>query len=222
MFESGRPRRETNICITVVADTLHDASLCVLFIHFCWRWIEKGIDGCLGDNSREWFCTIFTSMCCIVNSEYIAFLIVQHCGLVCVCRVWMCKRFVWPREWWVCVSAARHRAWLWRLSASDIWLWPSYWLWRVRLPSWRSTPPRTRLQHQHWPVQVAHSSLTYLLSYFSLKPSVLWRCWLGGRKGMRPVKNWVMGCWYGYLSGARCRLAYGPADATAIHYLLLQ
>ena len=22
-------------------------------------------------------------------------------------------------------------------------------------------------------------------------PSVLWHCWLGGRKGIRPVKNWV-------------------------------
>ena len=41
-------------------------------------------------------------------------------------------------------------------------------------------------------------------------PSVLWRCWLGGRKGIRPVKNWVVGCWRGYLSGARCRLACGP------------
>jgi len=30
-----------------------------------------------------------------------------------------------------------------------------------------------------------------------------------------PVKNWVVGCWHGYLSGARCRFAYGPADATA-------
>jgi len=31
--------------------------------------------------------------------------------------------------------------------------------------------------------------------------------------------------WWGasdYLSGARCRLAYGPADATATHCLLLQ
>jgi len=54
------------------------------------------------------------------------------------------------------------------------------------------------------------------------QPSVLWRCWLGGRKGIRPVKNWVVGCWRGYLSGARCRLAYGPADATATHCLLLQ
>jgi len=24
---------------------------------------------------------------------------------------------------------------------------------------------------------------------------VLWRCWLGGRKGIRPVKNWVVGFW---------------------------
>jgi len=32
----------------------------------------------------------------------------------------------------------------------------------------------------------------------------------------------VVGYWRGYLSGARCRLAYGPADATATHCLLLQ
>ena len=56
----------------------------------------------------------------------------------------------------------------------------------------------------------------------SLQPSVLWCCWLGGRKGIRPVKNRVVGYWRGYLSGARCRLAYGPADATATHCLLLQ
>ena len=53
-------------------------------------------------------------------------------------------------------------------------------------------------------------------------PSLLLCCWLGDRKGIRPVKNWVMGCWCGYLSGARCRLAYGPAGATATHGLLLQ
>ena len=48
-------------------------------------------------------------------------------------------------------------------------------------------------------------------------PSVLRHCWLGGRKGIRPVKNSVVWCWRGYLSGAMCRLAYGPADATATH-----
>ena len=59
---------------------------------------------------------------------------------------------------------------------------------------------------------------THLLTYLSI-PSVLWHCWLGGRKGIRPVKNWVVGCWHGYLSAARCRLTYGPADATATHCL---
>ena len=47
-------------------------------------------------------------------------------------------------------------------------------------------------------------------------------CWLGSTKGIQPVKHWVVGCWHGYLSGARCRLAYGPADATASHCLLLK
>ena len=31
---------------------------------------------------------------------------------------------------------------------------------------------------------------------------------VGGRKGIRPVKNWVVGCWRGYLSGSRCRFAW--------------
>ena len=61
---------------------------------------------------------------------------------------------------------------------------------------------------------------TYLPSV--LLPLVLWRCWFGGRKGTRPVKNWVVGCWRGYLSGASCWLPCGPADATATHCLLLQ
>ena len=41
--------------------------------------------------------------------------------------------------------------------------------------------------------------MSYLLTSFA---SVLWRCWLSSRKGIRPVKNWVVGCWQGYLSGA--------------------
>ena len=45
--------------------------------------------------------------------------------------------------------------------------------------------------------------------------------WVAGRSsGLK--KNWVVRCWHGYLSGTRCRLAYGPADATATHCLLLQ
>ena len=47
---------------------------------------------------------------------------------------------------------------------------------------------------------------------------------LVGRQEGHPAckKLGVVGCWHGYLSGARCRLAYGPADATATHCLLLQ
>ena len=35
-------------------------------------------------------------------------------------------------------------------------------------------------------------------------------------------KNSVVGFGRGYLSGVMCRFAYGPADATATHCLLLQ
>ena len=54
--------------------------------------------------------------------------------------------------------------------------------------------------------------------YTVLIPSVLWYCWLGNRKGIRPVKNWVVG------AGVVICLewgAYGPADATATQSLAL-
>ena len=47
---------------------------------------------------------------------------------------------------------------------------------------------------------------TALLDF--LVPSVLWRCWLGGRKGLRPVKNRVVGCFCGCLEqGADLHMA---------------
>jgi len=45
---------------------------------------------------------------------------------------------------------------------------------------------------------------------------------VGQQEGHPACKNWVVGWWHGYLFGARCRFACGPADATATHYLLLQ
>jgi len=42
---------------------------------------------------------------------------------------------------------------------------------------------------------------------------------VGRQEGHPACKNWVVGCWHGYLSEARCRPAYGPADATATHSL---
>ena len=45
---------------------------------------------------------------------------------------------------------------------------------------------------------------------------MFWHCWLGVRKSIQAVKNWVMRCWRGYLFWARCKwFAYGPTDATA-------
>jgi len=38
-----------------------------------------------------------------------------------------------------------------------------------------------------------------LLPSFVTVTSVLWHCWLGGRKGIWPVKNWVVGCLHGYI-----------------------
>ena len=65
---------------------------------------------------------------------------------------------------------------------------------------------------------------SYLVNMFIFTvSSVLWSCWLGGRKGIRPVKNWLVWCWRGYLVWlsvwSEVQIAYGPADATATHCL---
>ena len=44
---------------------------------------------------------------------------------------------------------------------------------------------------------------------------------VGRQEGHPAYKISVVGCWCGYQSGARCRFAYGPADATVTHYLSL-
>ena len=42
-----------------------------------------------------------------------------------------------------------------------------------------------------------------------------------GHPACKKLSGGLVGCWRGYLSGARCRLAYGPADATATHWFYL-
>jgi len=64
-------------------------------------------------------------------------------------------------------------------------------------------------------------SLIFCPSLYAFSALTLLVGWHRGRKGIRPVEAKWWGCWHGYLSGARCRLAYGPADATATHCLLL-
>ena len=46
--------------------------------------------------------------------------------------------------------------------------------------------------------------------------------WVAGRASGLQKTEWYLGCRHGYLSGTRCRFAYGPADATVTHCLLLQ
>jgi len=47
--------------------------------------------------------------------------------------------------------------------------------------------------------------------YVCVVPWVLWCCCLGDRKGIRPVKNWVVRCGHGYVSGSRCRFCIWPS-----------
>jgi len=65
---------------------------------------------------------------------------------------------------------------------------------------------------RRWENQRMLSSFHF--NFIFILPSVLRRCWLGVWKSIRPVQNRVM-CQHGYLSGARCKFAYGHADATA-------
>ena len=59
---------------------------------------------------------------------------------------------------------------------------------------------------QKW-IKIIHVIITQFFSALTL---------LIGRQEGHPAckRTWVVGCWYGYLPGARCRLAYGPADTT--------
>jgi len=73
----------------------------------------------------------------------------------------------------------------------------------------------------HWTSDTLFLILVIVTYIHMILPSVLWRCRLGGRKGIRPVKNTLSGGVLAWLSVWSEMLAYGPADATATHCLLL-
>ena len=56
-----------------------------------------------------------------------------------------------------------------------------------------SKPGRQNLDHVQTP------GLGFDGPGFDESPFTLWRCWLGVRKSIRPLKIWVMRCWRGYL-----------------------
>ena len=63
---------------------------------------------------------------------------------------------------------------------------------------------------------IMHLTLFCFLAFSALTLLVGWQ------EGHPACKKVSGGCWHGYVPGARCRLAYVPAGATATHCLLLQ
>jgi len=49
----------------------------------------------------------------------------------------------------------------------------------------------------------------YCLVFGSILPYSALTLLVGWQERHPACKNWVVGCWHGYLSGAKCRLAYG-------------
>jgi len=85
-----------------------------------------------------------------------------------------------------------------------------------------TAPPRKHWRHSAVIFHAGYYCVNFKLISVQLILSVLWRCWLGGRKGIRPVKKLSGGVLAWLSVWSECRLAYGPADATATHCLLLQ
>ena len=76
---------------------------------------------------------------------------------------------------------------------------------------------RLLIHSVHWRTYVLPLLLVCFFFYIFIAFSALML--LVGWQEVCPA--WVVRCWRGYLSGVRCRLVYGPADATATHCLLM-
>ena len=74
---------------------------------------------------------------------------------------------------------------------------------RIGRPTWPSIGGWQHAQDKHLGNDIYWPPLARKIHTLA---AVLWRCWLAGRNGIRPVKIWVVGCWSGYLSGARFKL----------------
>jgi len=56
---------------------------------------------------------------------------------------------------------------------------------------------------------IFNDAIAVIFYYFLIScevPSVLWHCYLGIRKSIQPVKNWVMSCWHGYLDWSKVQM----------------
>jgi len=87
---------------------------------------------------------------------------------------------------WVCIPATQNPA---RLG--------------TQLQSCQSTWKRCWKTAQ---VRFSDSLIFVIQCSWNRFPSVLWHCWLGDRKGIRPVKNWVLVCWWWWYDWSFARL----------------
>ena len=145
----------------------------------------------------------------------------------------ICRCLSWPMHWYVRLDIAPRpkNCWVWRETCGVSEYRPTC-TWTPRRVWKRSRTTAVRTTSAIWSyrrtrgVQSSRYGGIYLhwilYRICILLPSVLWCCWSGCRKGVQPVKNWVVGCWHGYLSRAQCRLAYGLSDDTATQCLLLR
>ena len=57
-----------------------------------------------------------------------------------------------------------------------------WWRWWWQLDYWAISRAKLQSNHHHQQINM------------QMFPSVLWHCWLGDRKGIFPVKSWVLDC----------------------------
>ena len=164
---------------------------------------------CLGHHSLDWFCDKFVTHLILSNCRFLFgnfqfhFLSENRKGQV---NLWFWSVLVVHFYVYLVVEKliyqylTRGHAVGWKHSTEQILPW------RLSLPN-----QIHKMCFQFFCILLSVLLFNYLFQSCWSLPSVLWCCWLGGRKGIRPVKNGVVGCWCGYLSGARVQTCIWPS-----------
>jgi len=121
------------------------------------------------------------------------------------------SRWTWKVIWWLCwvLPSVSSRAYL--TTSAALQSWSKMLKWYCANCSCSMADDVSLLSSYSSVVEIT----VYVTADWYLH-SVLLHCWLGIRKSIRPVKNWLTRCWRGYVSGARHKwFAYGLANATA-------
>ena len=222
---------ESCLLVTIVT-TVHDMSVSHIFhsrvFHPCAFCVKFFI--CLFSTPALW-CRIFH--CCIFSAPTGMWVVCVYCSWLgafigCLCL---------PTSTKICHALDLHTFSKW--SSLDLHVSSRWWSLALHISSesrsavfWICTPENfgnwstfTEVMNLWWHIKCITFSWTQRIStdeVASFMPSVLWHCWLVGWQEGHPACKKLSGGMLAWLSGMRCRLAYGPADATATHYLLLQ